>query len=94
MISLENTEWAIKNRQSSETGNIWYTRRRKTNEKHNIICVGHHYVQTNINNVNKTRTLLQATRGNDQPNIVLKRTSRHGTQNVNTHNMTMQKTKF
>ena len=30
------------------------TRRRKTKQKHNTICVGHHYVQTNINNVNKT----------------------------------------
>ena len=27
------------------------------------ICVGHHYAQTNTNDVNKTRTLLQATRG-------------------------------
>ena len=23
-------------------------------EKHNTICVGHHYVQANTNNVNKT----------------------------------------
>ena len=23
-------------------------------EKHNTICVGHHYTQTNTNNVNKT----------------------------------------
>jgi len=27
---LENTEWAIKNGQSRETGNIGYTRGRKT----------------------------------------------------------------
>ena len=26
----------------------------KQNEKHNAICVGHHYTQTNTNNVNKT----------------------------------------
>jgi hypothetical protein len=25
----------------------WYTRRRKTKQKHNTICVGHHYAQTN-----------------------------------------------
>jgi hypothetical protein len=25
------------------------TRRRQTNKKHNTICVGHHYVQTNTN---------------------------------------------
>ena len=37
-----------------ETGNIGYTRRRKTKQKHNAICVGHHYTQTNTNNVNKT----------------------------------------
>ena len=33
----------IKNGQSRETGNIGYTRRRKTKEKHNTICVGHNY---------------------------------------------------
>jgi hypothetical protein len=32
---LENTEAAIKNGQSRETGNIEYTRRRKTKPKHN-----------------------------------------------------------
>jgi hypothetical protein len=31
------------------------TRRRKTKQEHNTICVGHHYVQTNKNNVNKTK---------------------------------------
>ena len=51
---LENTEGAIKNGQSRETGNIGYTRRRKTKQKqkYNTICVGHHYTQTNTNNVN------------------------------------------
>ena len=33
--TLENIEWAIKNGQSRETGNIRYTRRRKTKQKHN-----------------------------------------------------------
>jgi hypothetical protein len=28
----------------------------KTRQKHNIICVGHHYTKTNTNNVNKTKT--------------------------------------
>jgi len=45
---LENTEGAITNIQSRET------RRRQTKQKHNTICVGHHYTQTNTNNVNKT----------------------------------------
>ena len=36
-----------------ESGNIGYTRRRKTKQKHNTICPGHHYTQTNPNNVNK-----------------------------------------
>jgi len=40
---LENTEGAITNLQSRETGNIRYTRRRKTKQKHNTTCVGHHY---------------------------------------------------
>jgi hypothetical protein len=39
---LENIEGAIKNGQSRETSNIRYTRRRKTKQKHNTICVGHH----------------------------------------------------
>ena len=53
-------EWAIKNRQSGETVNIGYTRRRrKTKQKHNTICVGHHYTQANTNDINKTRDLLQ-----------------------------------
>jgi len=38
---------AIKNVQSRETDNIGYTRRRQTKQKHNTICVGHHYTQTN-----------------------------------------------
>jgi len=33
---LENTEGAIKKGQSRETGNIWYTRQRKT--QHNMLC--------------------------------------------------------
>jgi len=49
---LENRDGAIKNGQSRETGNIGYTRRRKTKQKHNTICVGHHYTQTCTNNVN------------------------------------------
>jgi len=43
---LENTEVTIKNRQSREIGNKKGTRRRKTYQKHNTICVGYHYEQT------------------------------------------------
>jgi len=39
---LENTEGAMKNAQSRETGNIGYTRHRQTKQKHNTICVGQH----------------------------------------------------
>jgi len=42
-----NQEW-----KSRETGNMGYIRRRKTKQKHNTICVGHHFTQTNTNNVN------------------------------------------
>jgi hypothetical protein len=52
---LESTKGAIKNGQSWETGNIGYTRRRKTNQKHNTTCVGQHYTQTNTNTVIKTQ---------------------------------------
>jgi hypothetical protein len=33
---------------------IGYTRRSQAKQKHNTICVGHHYAQANTNNVNKT----------------------------------------
>ena len=37
-------------------------------EKHNTICVGHHYIQTNTNNINKTWAPIQTTGGKDEPN--------------------------
>ena len=49
-------------------GNIVYTRWRETKQKHNIICIRHHYAQTNINNINRTWALLQTTGGKDEPN--------------------------
>jgi hypothetical protein len=67
---LENTDGAIKNGQSRETGNTGHTIRRKTIQKHNTIFVGHHHGQANTNNVNKTRVLLHTTGGKDQPNII------------------------
>ena len=44
----EKTEVAIKNVQSRETDNIRYTRRRKTKQNNNTICVGHQYTKTQI----------------------------------------------
>ena len=64
---------------------------RYTKQKHNTICVEHHYAQTCTNNVNKTCVFLLTTRGKDEPNIVFMRTSQHETQNVITHNRTIQK---
>jgi len=61
---------AIKIWQSRETGNIRYTRRRKTKQEHNTVCVGHHHTQTNTNNVNKTLAPLQTTGGKDEQNII------------------------
>ena len=46
------TKGEIKNGQSREIDNRWYIGQEK--QKHNTICVGHHYTQTNTNNVNKT----------------------------------------
>jgi len=48
---------------------IKYTSWRQTKQKHSTICVGHHYIQTNTSNINKTYTLLQTTGGKDEPNI-------------------------
>ena len=53
---LGKTEGAIKNGQSRETGSIVHTSRRKTKQKQSTICVGHHYTQTNTNNVNRICT--------------------------------------
>ena len=54
-------------------------------------CGGHQYTQTNTNNVNKTRALIQTTGGKDEPNIVYMqksyRTPQRGNQNVKTDNM-------
>ena len=44
------------NQNPREACNIGYTRRKTP--VHNTMCVGHHYAQTNTNNVNKTRALL------------------------------------
>jgi hypothetical protein len=44
-------------------------------QKHNTICIGHHYAQTNTNNINKTCALLQTTGGKDELNIVFMRKS-------------------
>jgi hypothetical protein len=54
MFTFITTEGAIKNGQSRETGNIEHTKRRKTKQKHNTICVGHHYEQANTKDVNET----------------------------------------
>ena len=77
LLVAPSTEFdgAIKNEQSRETGNTGHTRRRKTNQKHNTICAGHRYTQTNTNNVNKTCAVLLATEGKDEPNIVFMRKS-------------------
>ena len=48
---------------SEKAGSIVYTRQRKTKQKHNTICLGHHHAQTNTNDV-----LLQTTGGKDKPN--------------------------
>ena len=45
-LILENTEGAIRNGTSRQTVKIGYTRRRQTKQKHNTVCVGHHYTQT------------------------------------------------
>ena len=36
---------------------------KKSKTKNNTICVGHHYTQTNTNNIKKTWALLQTTGG-------------------------------
>ena len=45
----------------------------RQNKGHYTICVGHHYAETNTNNVNKAWTLLQKTGDKDEQNIVCMR---------------------
>jgi len=54
-----------------KTVNKGNTKRRKTKQKHNTICVGHHYSQTNTKNVTKTWAFQQTTGGKDEPNSVV-----------------------
>jgi len=42
-LTLENTEGAITKGQSRKIGNTGYTRRRKTKQKHNTICITREY---------------------------------------------------
>jgi hypothetical protein len=69
---LENTEGAIQKDNSEKLG---YIRRRKSNQKHNTICVEHHCMKVNKNSVNKTCALLQTTGCKDEPHIVYMRKS-------------------
>ena len=44
-------------KQNTQHNMYWtspYTRQRQTKQKHNTICLGHHYTQASINNVNKS----------------------------------------
>ena len=54
MLKGNKKKWTI---QRTWQQRVHKTKANKT--KHNTICVGHHYVQTKTNNVNKTRALLQ-----------------------------------
>jgi hypothetical protein len=61
---------------------IGYTRRRKTKQKHNTICVGNHYTKINTNDVDKIWALLQTTGDRDETNIILceNRNGHHNTE--------------
>ena len=69
---LENTEGQSKKDNPEKLATQDYVQR-KTKQKHNTICVGHHYAQTNRNNVYKTCVLLQTTGGKDELNIVMRK---------------------
>ena len=50
-------------------------RRRQTKQKNNTLCVGHHNMQANTTNVDKTRAILQTTGGEEETNIIFMRKS-------------------
>jgi hypothetical protein len=47
----------------------------RNKEKQNTIYVGHHYAQTNTNNLNKQWTLIQITGGKEESNVVFMKKS-------------------
>jgi hypothetical protein len=49
-----------------ETGNIGYTRRRQTKQKHNTIWVGRHYPQTNT--LDRTSLMLRESQTGEKKN--------------------------
>jgi D-tyrosyl-tRNA(Tyr) deacylase len=51
--TLQNTDEVINNGHSIATGSIGYTSRRQTKQKHNTICVGHHYPKTNTTHIRR-----------------------------------------
>jgi hypothetical protein len=55
-LATQGTQDEEKQNKNTEIGNSGYTRRRKTKQKLNTICVGHHYTIVNKHkyDVNKT----------------------------------------
>ena len=60
-IRRDNQQWTIKRKWQHMVPKT--QEEDKPNKKHHSICVEHHYTQTNTNNVNKTRVLVQTTGG-------------------------------
>jgi len=65
MIKLNKKWWPYINVKEYPRGNQkwtiqrnWQHRVQNTKKKHNTICVGHHYAQTNTNNIYKTWALI------------------------------------
>ena len=61
-------EYGIKSGQSRETGNIEYTWRRQTKQKHNVLDTT--IMQINTNKTNKTSAFLQTTGAKHEPNHI------------------------
>ena len=60
-----------------------YSRQTKTKQKHNTICVWHHYTQTNTHNVNKTWDIIQTTGSKTiRTSLLCGSGNRHGHQNT------------
>ena len=71
---LENTEGPTKYGQSRETGDIGGRQKNTNRTRYNI---GHHYTQTNTNNVNKTRLEVKTNTHRFHAKIVANTTTRN-----------------
>ena len=65
-----NIKWTIQKNWQHRSHKTKRKNKNKNKKNPNTMCVGHHYLHANTNNVNKTWAFLQTIGGKDEPTIV------------------------